>query len=79
MTLMKGISNMERILNEDFIHSTRSLLIEVMKKKSHMIQFASIVNVIQMKVIRPIKDISNHDFQRSMESQLIGVRIMKMH
>jgi hypothetical protein len=56
-------------------------LIEVMILKMHIIQFVSIVNWIQMKlmkVIHNVKNILNKEFQHWMESKLIEVMIQKM-
>jgi hypothetical protein len=68
-------------MNKDFQHWMESQLIEVMKLKMQMIQFVSIVILIQMKSMKVnnnMKNISNKEFQHLMESQLIQVMNMKM-
>jgi NADH:ubiquinone oxidoreductase subunit 3 (subunit A) len=58
-----------------------SQLIEVMNMKMQMIQFVSIVNLIQMrlmKVIHKMKNRINEEFEQSKESQLIQVMIHKI-
>jgi hypothetical protein len=49
MKLMKVIYNMKNMMNQEFEQSKESQLIEVMIHKMQMIQFESIVNLIQMK------------------------------
>jgi hypothetical protein len=59
-----------------------SQLIEVMNMKMHTIQFAVIVNLIQMKSMKVIdtrKNMINQEFQHCSESQLIEVMILKIH
>jgi hypothetical protein len=56
-------------------------LIQVMILKMQMIQFVSIVNLIQikwMKVSNNRKNSSIQEFEQSKESQLIEVMILKM-
>jgi hypothetical protein len=55
---------------------------KVMKMKMHPIQFALIVNLIQMKSMKVIhnrQDMMNQEFQHCSESRLIEVMKMKMH
>jgi hypothetical protein len=52
-------------------------LIEVMKMTMQMIQFVSIVNLIQMKVIANLKNRTNEESQHWMELQLIELKKMR--
>jgi hypothetical protein len=54
MKLMKVVYNMKNILNQEFEQRKESKLIEVMKMKMHKIQVLSIVNLIQMKLMKVI-------------------------
>jgi CRISPR/Cas system CSM-associated protein Csm2 small subunit len=68
-------------MNKEFQQVMKSQLIKVMKMKMPMIQFASIVNLTQMKLMKVIdnfKNIPNKEFQHWMESQLIEVMKLKM-
>jgi hypothetical protein len=63
---MKVIHNMKNKMNQEFQHCSESSLIEVMKMKMHSIQFALIVNLIQMKwmkVIYTIENMMNQELQ----------------
>jgi hypothetical protein len=68
-------------MNQEFEQLKESILIEVIKMKMHLIQFVSIVNLIQMKLMKMIynrKNIPNQEIEQSKESQLIEVMNMKM-
>jgi hypothetical protein len=81
MEWMKVIYNNKNMMNKEFQHCVESKLIEVMMMKMQMIQFVSIVNLIQMKlmkVIHNMKNIPNKEFQHCVESQSIEVTNMKM-
>jgi hypothetical protein len=59
-----------------------SQLIQVMILKMQTIQFALIVNLIQMKSMKVIytrENMMNQEFQHCLESQLSEVMILKMH
>jgi hypothetical protein len=63
---MKVIYNMKNILIQQFQHSVESKLIQVMIHKMLLIQFVSIVNLIQswlMKVIHNMKNWMIQEFQ----------------
>jgi hypothetical protein len=67
--------------NKEFQHFLESKLIEVMNMKMYVIQFVSIVNLIQMKwmkIINKMKNMMNKEFQHSVESKLIEVMNHKM-
>jgi hypothetical protein len=71
MKLMKVICNMTNILNKEFQHFVKSQVIEMMKKRIHIIQFVSVLNLIQMqlmKVINIMKNMTNKGFQYFVES-----------
>jgi hypothetical protein len=79
--LMNGMYNTKNISNKEFQHCLESRLIEVMNVKMLPIQFVSSVNVIQMwliKVIRNLENISNQEFQHYVESRLIDIMIQNM-
>jgi hypothetical protein len=79
---MKVSNNLKNIGNKEFQHFLESILIEAMNMKVQMIQFVSIVNLIQMKLIKVIynmKNMKNQEFQHFSESILIEVMNMKMH
>jgi hypothetical protein len=50
MKWMKAIYKMKNRMSKEFQHCMESQLIEVMTLKMHPIQFAVIVNLIQMKL-----------------------------
>jgi hypothetical protein len=54
MQLMKVISNWKNIMLEEFQHYMECQLTEVTNLKTHKIQFISIVNLIQMKLMKVI-------------------------
>jgi hypothetical protein len=70
MKWMKVIYIIENMMNQQFQYCAESQLIEVMILKMHAIQFALIVNLIQMKsmkVIHIVKNMMNQEFQKSSE------------
>jgi hypothetical protein len=70
----ESVCNMKNNMNKEFQHWMESKLIEVMNMKMHLIQFVSIVNLIQMKLMKLIynmKNITNKECQHTMEFQLI--------
>jgi CRISPR/Cas system CSM-associated protein Csm2 small subunit len=78
--MIKVIDTSKNSPNNEFQHCMESKLIEVMNDKMQMIQFVSIVNLIQMKLMKVIdkmKNISNQEFQQCEESQVIEVMKMK--
>jgi hypothetical protein len=69
------------MMNKEFQHCMESILIVVINLKMLMIHFVSIVNLIQMKLMKVIykmKSISNKESQHGMESKLIEIMNMKM-
>jgi hypothetical protein len=69
------------VINKEFQHFVESQLIEVRMTKMHLIQFASILNLIQMKLMKVshrLQNMMNKEFRHFVESQLIKVRMMKM-
>jgi hypothetical protein len=52
MNLMKVSHMMKNMMNKEFQHFVEAPLIEVRKMKIHMIQFVSILNSIQPKLIK---------------------------
>jgi ribosomal protein L30E len=67
--------------NQEFQHFLELSLIEVMNYKMQTIQFGSIVNLIQMKlmkVIHNLKNMNNQEFQHFLELSLIEVMNYKM-
>jgi serine/threonine protein kinase len=78
---MKVIDNMKNRMNKEFQHCVESELIEVMNFQMQMIQFVSLVDLIQriwMKIIHNLKNMMNKQFQNSVESRWIEVMNMKM-
>jgi hypothetical protein len=72
---------MKNMKNQEFQYFLESKLIEVMKMKMLPIQFVSIVNLIQMKLMKAIYNLKNiliQEFQHFLESKLIEVMKMKM-
>jgi hypothetical protein len=63
MKWMKVIWKLRNMMIQEFQHFVECQLIEVMKMKIRMIQFDSIVNLIQMKVVKMAKD-EKHDDPR---------------
>jgi hypothetical protein len=51
---MKVIHISQNMMNKEFQHFVESQLIEMMKMKMQMIQFVSILNLIQMKLMKVI-------------------------
>jgi hypothetical protein len=81
MKLMKVIYNIKNMMNKEFQHCVESKLIEVMKMKMPMIQFVSIVNLIQMKLMKVIdktENMMNTKFQHCVESEALEVMNMKV-
>jgi heme/copper-type cytochrome/quinol oxidase subunit 2 len=79
--LIKVISKIKNILNQEFEQWKESQLIEVMKMKMYLIQFVSIVNLIQMKLMKVIynrKNKKDQECEQWKESQLIEVTILKI-
>jgi hypothetical protein len=79
---MKVIYTMKNILIQEFQHCLESKQIEVMKMKRLLIQFALIVKVIQMKLMKVTDNMKNiliQEFQHCLEPKLIEVMKMKMH
>jgi hypothetical protein len=71
----------KNMTSQQFQHCVELQLIQVMKMKKHRIQFASIVNWIQMKLrwmMYKTKNMTNQLFQHCVESQLSEVMMMKM-
>jgi hypothetical protein len=63
---MKVIHTLENMMNQALQHCSESRLIEVMNLKMHPIQFALIVNLIQMKSMKVIytrENMMNQEFQ----------------
>jgi hypothetical protein len=72
---------MKNMKNKEFQSFVESELIQVRNIKMKMIHFVSILNLIQMKLMKVIqmpKTTMNKEFQHFVESQLIEVRMMKM-
>jgi hypothetical protein len=59
MKLMKVIYKMKNILSQEFEQWKESKLIEVMNMKMHLIQFVSVVNLIQMKLMKVVHNMKN--------------------
>jgi hypothetical protein len=81
MKLMKMISKMRTTMIQEFQHSVEFQLIEVMKMKILLIQFKSIVNLIQMKLMKVIytyKNIMIQEFSYSVEFQVVEVMKMRI-
>jgi hypothetical protein len=68
---MKVSYTMKNILNQEFERSLESILIEVTKMKMQTIQFVSIVNPIQMKLMKVIYNLKSsaiQEFEHFLES-----------
>jgi hypothetical protein len=67
---------------QEFQHFVELKLIEVMIFEMHLIQFDSIVNLTQMKLMKVMHTMRNmmiQEFQHFAEFQLIEVMIFEMH
>jgi hypothetical protein len=79
---MKVIYNMRNMIIREFQHYTEFQLIQVMKHKMQMIQFESIVNLIQLKLMKVFDKMRNmmiQEFQQIAELQLIESMSHRMH
>jgi hypothetical protein len=68
--------------SQEFQHCVESHFIEMVKTKMQRIQFVSIANLIQMKlmkVIYTLKSMMSQEVQHCVESQLIEGMKMKLH
>jgi hypothetical protein len=78
---MKVIDISKSMMNKEFQRRVEFQLIEMKKMKMQIIQFISILKLIQMKwmnLIDNLESMMNKEFQHFMESQLIEARKMKM-
>jgi hypothetical protein len=72
MKLMKVEDMMKNIMNKEFQHFVESQLIKVKKVKIQMIQFVSILNLIQMELMKVINKMKN---MMNRESIVRGISI----
>jgi hypothetical protein len=76
MKLMKVTYKMQNMMIPEFQHSVEFRLIQVMKMKMQMIQFGSIVNLIQMemmKVIHKMRSMMIQEFQYPMKFEYLMI------
>jgi hypothetical protein len=82
MKWVKVIYNLKNMMIQEFEHFVAFQLIQVMSIEMFLIQFESIVILIQVKLMKVIKSLKNRTGEESQhfeEFQLIQVMNMKMH